>query len=261
MGLIGKWKYYIQNILIEEPVLKPLKKALMNTDHLIAVSKYIKDVYAHAGIPREKISVVYNFPPTVTSLPSGEEVKEMLKTLDIIGRRVVLVVGKLSIGKGTPVMLKAASLIGREVENTVVVFVGKPAMDFDVPPEARPYVRMAGVCSQKEVMVLNALCEVSVVPGVWPEPFGRILLEAMMFEKPIVATNVGGNPEAVFDGVNGYLVERHKHVDLAEAVIKILKDTKNATRMGKEGKRILKENFSEEMIMENIIDVYNKVLS
>ena len=258
-GTFSKVFYYLQNFLVERPVYRIQRNALINADKIIAISQYVKEAYVHSGIQDDNITVVYNLPPSKDVVASSEFIKSnLVESLNIKNRWVVLVVGKLSIGKGTLVMFKAAALIGKAVPDTLVLFAGKPAMDIRIPPESQPFVKIAGSCTQEEVMALNKLCNVSVVPGIWPEPFGRVLYEAMSAEKPIVATNVGGKTEAVIHGINGFLVERHSPEAIAEPVVKLLKNIELANQMGKKSKIILERCFSEELILKKVLNIYEK---
>ena len=85
---------------------------------------------------------------------------------------------------------------------------------------------------QAELFALYRAADVVVVPSVWPEPLSRVLLEAMRIGRPVVATAVGGTPEAVEDGVTGLLVPRQDPEALAKAVIELLLDPERRERMG-----------------------------
>jgi glycosyltransferase involved in cell wall biosynthesis len=95
-----------------------------------------------------------------------------------------------------------------------------------------------------------------VIPGLWPEPFPRTILESTYFGKPIVASDVGGNSEGVDDGKNGYLIQNESewHKRLQE----LIDDATKRKRMGKRSKEIYKRRFSTEKQIAKIITDYKR---
>lgn len=87
------------------------------------------------------------------------------------------------------------------------------------------------------------------------------LLEYMASAKPIVTTSVGGTPEVVQEGVNGFLFQPGDHLALAEK-IKLLLDNKSLARdLGRNGRDIAIRKFSEEAMMTKIVDLYSEMLA
>ncbi len=76
------------------------------------------------------------------------------------------------------------------------------------------------------------------------EPFGRVLIEAMALEKPVVAIRGGGAPEIINDGRTGFLVDRGDLPGFAARLVTLLKDQRLRTRFGKNGRRDVLERFS-----------------
>ena len=76
----------------------------------------------------------------------------------------------------------------------------------------------------------------------------------------IVATRVGGTPEAVRDGENGILVEPHDHEQLTEALVRIINDPALRKRYGACGRRIAETEFSWETIARQYLDLFEQVV-
>jgi N-acetyl-alpha-D-glucosaminyl L-malate synthase BshA len=93
------------------------------------------------------------------------------------------------------------------------------------------------------------------------ESFGLVALEAMACEVPVVVSRVGGLPEVVTDGREGFLVEVHDVEKMAERAIEILSDDELRDRMGKLGRRTAKARFCADEIVEEYERFYEKVLS
>jgi glycosyltransferase involved in cell wall biosynthesis len=97
-----------------------------------------------------------------------------------------------------------------------------------------------------------------VLPSLY-EGFPLSVLEAMAAGRPVVATTVGGTPEAVVDGVTGYLVPPAEPAALAEAVNRVLADPARAKAMGRAGRARAKESFSAAAMARRYADTYEAV--
>jgi glycosyltransferase involved in cell wall biosynthesis len=91
----------------------------------------------------------------------------------------------------------------------------------------------------------------------WEEVFGWMIAEAMAYQKPVVATRVGGIPELVRDSVSGFLVERGDIHDTAEKIIQLLESPELRRRMGKAGSQIAKEKFELRRNVSKLIELYD----
>lgn len=92
------------------------------------------------------------------------------------------------------------------------------------------------------------------------EGFPLVNLEAMAKKTPVIATAISGIPEAINDGVNGFLVEHKNESDLAEKLNRLLSDKAFSLKIGEAGYEYVKENFSSDRFRERILDIYKKVL-
>jgi len=83
------------------------------------------------------------------------------------------------------------------------------------------------------------------------------LKEAQLMKRPVIATNVGGNPEMMRDGVTGFLVEKGDHKQLIEKIKLLLADKKLSEQMGNEGRKFIEETYSWEVATKKIIQILN----
>ena len=102
----------------------------------------------------------------------------------------------------------------------------------------------------KEVENIYHTADIIVVPSRWQEPLGLINLEAGACSKPVVATRVGGIPEVIHDGINGYLVEPGDIEALTAKVITLINDPPGRKFMGESGRRLVEEKFTSLPIRE-----------
>lgn len=93
------------------------------------------------------------------------------------------------------------------------------------------------------------------------EGFSNAIVEAMAASLPVVATNVGGNAEAVQNGVSGYIVPSEDPQALAASIMQLLADPIKAKEMGAAGKQRVAEKFTIEAMMKQTITTYKKLLT
>lgn len=92
------------------------------------------------------------------------------------------------------------------------------------------------------------------------EGMGIALLEYMAFHKPIVSTNAGGIPEVVQEGVNGFLVNPGDYKSMAAKIIELARDENLRRQMGDEGFSILKDKFTDTIMVSDIEKLYDQSL-
>jgi glycosyltransferase involved in cell wall biosynthesis len=183
------------------------------------------------------------------------------------GAPVVLVVSRLSPLKGLEPFLEAAALVAREFPAARFVIVG------DTNPSERPYwsiltsltntlgltesVTFAGL--RRDVPKLLAAATVSVMPSL-NEALSNVLLESMAAGAPVVATRVGGTPEAIDDGANGMLVPPGDPRAMAKAIADLLADPEKARRLGVAARQSINERFSMERMVSATEQLYQALL-
>lgn len=215
-------------------------------------------------IAEDKIVKIYSGIELDRFRPVTEEIKNRIRKRWNIGQEeaVIGVVSKLWEGKGHTVLIKAFKELKKEIDAARLVIVGEGDL-YD-----RLYnlvVRLGLIDSvlftgfQKDVSDIIATFDVAVLPSFF-EGMGRVLLEAMAMEKPVVASRIGGIPELVKDGINGFLTNPGDVQGLSEAIQKILGDRKLASEMGKEGRKMTADQFSAGAMVQAIKKVYYECL-
>jgi glycosyltransferase involved in cell wall biosynthesis len=226
-------------------------QALARADAVVAVSRGILEIYPERLVGGGRSEVVHTLPPMITP-PAPEASVALRARLGIGPGPLVLYAGKLSRGKGTPVLAAALPEIRRAVPGVRFAFAGKG----ETAPPAAPDVHVLGSLPQPDLFALYTAADVVVVPSVWPEPLSRVLLEAMQLGRPVVATRVGGTPEAVDDGVTGLLVERGDAAGLARAIAELCLDPERRLKMGAAARERAREVFREDRIVDGLLEVY-----
>ena len=101
-------------------------------------------------------------------------------------------------------------------------------------------------------------CDVVALPYVEASQSGVVQL-AYAYSRPVVATHVGGIPEAVVDGTTGMLVAPRDSEQLAQALITLLRDRENCTRLGSQAHQFAVERFAWEPIAEQTVLIYARI--
>lgn len=103
--------------------------------------------------------------------------------------------------------------------------------------------------------------DILVHPTNRKEPFGLVLIEAMSYGKPVIASRIGGIPEVIEDGVTGILCESEKEKEFADAIIKLIEDKELRRRMGEMGRERVRRMFSMDRLANDMDNIFRQVAS
>ena len=92
------------------------------------------------------------------------------------------------------------------------------------------------------------------------EAWGLVNLEAMQAGLPVISTDEGAIPDIVEDGITGFISRKQDPVDLANKIAILLKDENLRSKMGNKGREKFLKNYTHDLVVEKIIDVFNKVI-
>jgi glycosyltransferase involved in cell wall biosynthesis len=183
------------------------------------------------------------------------------------GVRIGLI-GRISPWKGQHIFIQAAALIHRRYPAARFEIIGAPLFS-EVEYESQLHelcrtldltnvVQFAGFV--EDVPARVAQLDIVVHASTTGEPFGQVIIEAMAGEKPVVATNGGGVPEIVQDGITGLLVPMGDVEKMAEALDYLLANPDVAHQMGQEGRSRVLANFTIQRTARMVESVYREVL-
>jgi glycogen(starch) synthase len=177
----------------------------------------------------------------------------------------ILCLGRLVTDKGFDLAITAiAALFHRYPRVRLIIAGGGPArlaLEQQVAAlQLNRIVEFVGEVAPPEVLSLINKATVVLVPSRWREAFGLVVLEAAQMARPVVATRVGGLPEAVIHEQTGLLVEKENSQALAEAVAFLLDHPDIATRMGREGRERALNQFSWKRYVEAYDALYRSLV-
>lgn len=252
------------------------RTAVQAADAVIAVSAGMReDVLAtYPALDPSRVHVVKNGIDTAVWYPAAPDPEESV--LDELGvdpsRPMVAFVGRITRQKGVPHLIAAAHRFHPDVQ--LVLCAGAPDTP-EIGAEVKTAVdelaaQRSGVFWVRDFLPVNEIREILsaatafVCPSVY-EPLGIVNLEAMACGTAVVASDVGGIPEVVDDGVTGTLVHydaddaRGFEAGLAVAVNALVDDPALAARFGQAGRQRCIDEFSWARIAEQTLDIYRKV--
>jgi len=228
-------------------------------DRVFAVSEQVRRHCIDVdGIKPSRVQTIYN----------GLDLADWSSTSSaakLEGEVLVATVGNIRRVKGHDVFIRAAASVAAQFPNVTFSIAGD-VLEPDYFAELQVLVRDLNLPDRfrfaggvKDLREHLATADVFVLPS-RSEGFSNAIVEAMAASLPVVATNVGGNAEAVQDGVSGVIVPAEDSGALAAAIVHLLSNPAKARQMGAEGKRLVAEKFTTEAMMTQIINVYGSLL-
>lgn len=226
---------------------------------MVAVSADLKRFLSErVGIPLRHIRVVHNG-IDLHRYKSKESIYHVRKELRIGAEQPVIgTVGNLFAVKGQIYLLKACKIVAGTFPNFVLVVAGDGEQSSFLEKEATSYgiadnVKFLGF--RNDIPSILDAIDVFVLPSL-SEGLPLSVLEALALQKPVVATNVGGIPEIIEDGITGYLVPPRNPEALATKIVHLLRHPEVAINMGRVGRLRVDECFSLEKMIEKYQSLY-----
>lgn len=237
------------------------KKACENSDRIIAISEMTKrDIIDYFGIDKHKIDVVYQSCHPIfeqqTSSVQRNEIREKYTLPD----KYILNVGSIESRKNLLLIVKALKHIPEDVS---LIAIGKRTKytndieEYINKHQLNDRVHLLHNIPFQELPVFYQLAKLFVYPSFF-EGFGIPIIEAMHSNIPVIATTGSCLEEA--GGPDSIYINPNDEIELATNINKILTSPKLADEMAAKGKEYIKR-FSEKKIAQDIMEVYQKVLS
>jgi glycosyltransferase involved in cell wall biosynthesis len=121
-------------------------------------------------------------------------------------------------------------------------------------------VSFTGKVSEIELIKLYKEADIVLLPSIFPDPAPLISMEAMYYGKPLIASNIGGIPESVNHGVNGFLVPPNDPKKTANAILELVNNPGLRYHMGKKGREEFEKKFSNDELISRTLKLYQTQL-
>lgn len=230
---------------------------------MVAVSENLKQfIVEKVGVDSGHVKVVYN---GVDLLPhcGPADIDQCRKELDLpTGDQIVGVVGNLYPVKGHQYLIAAIPAVLAKCPNTTFIFAGRGQLEGELKEQAHQLgvaqkVRFLGL--RQDIPRILAVLHAFVLPSL-SEGLSLAILEAMVAGKPVIATDVGGNPELVEDSETGYLVPSQNSQALADRLISLLMNRDRALQFGKVGQLRAQGQFSLRTMVREYQAIYDQCI-
>ncbi|HBR68873.1 MAG TPA: hypothetical protein DEA55_05810 [Rhodospirillaceae bacterium] len=238
----------------------------ITASHIVLNSQASYDAWIKSGGRRKNVNIIYSGidgGKIDSDLRDKEEINRHKKAFSPDGKPLVGIFGRITSWKGQDVFLEAVA----KVAGINAMIVGDCFFGEDKYLESlKDAVKSLGIESRvtftghrDDIEKLMAACDIAAHCSTAPEPFGRVIVEAMMCGTPVIAANAGGAREIVIDGETGQLTPPGEVQALAEAMQKYLDRPEWAAQMAKKAKARAKELFSEDALIEKSMKIIDNL--
>jgi glycosyltransferase involved in cell wall biosynthesis len=265
LGEVGHRRPYIVSTVHSSRVRSEEDREMLRVltprmDQLIAVSTAIEAKLEAEGRTTAPIRRIYNGVDL-----SRYENQEPCCTLPEEyglepGSQIVGVVARLEPEKGHPTLLEAWPAVLRSVPDAYLLIVGEGSRRDALEALARDLRiahRVVFTGRRDDVPAVTAALDVAVLPS-YREAQGLSILEALALSRPVVASNVGGIPEVITDGITGLLVPPHDPDALAAAIVRLLRDHPFADTLGRAGHDMVHDRFDITVMVGLVQQIYEE---
>jgi glycosyltransferase involved in cell wall biosynthesis len=247
--------------------------SLSAVNHIIAISRNVRNSLLAAGISSGRISVI---PPPINEnrfsvQRDSTDIRHQLNLAD--KDQILLFVGNLTQAKGFDILLKTIKALHPKWPRLRLIYTVErgPAITHGREKVIRELIANLGIHDRiiefgivKNMPKLMAACDVIVVPyrsTDGPSDYPMAMLEAMALGRPVVATRVGGIPEIIINGKTGVLVAPDDPAGLAHGIAAVLSAPGQAKAMGEAGTSIVRKRFVSTTIAQAMEQIYSQVLN
>jgi glycosyltransferase involved in cell wall biosynthesis len=243
------------------------EKMLERATKIIAVSHFTKrELLNYYKVPEEKIRVIHNGVDTKKFQPAKDK-RKIKEELGFNPNDLAIVsVGRLYARKGLFTLIESMPAVVKRFKNARFIISGKGQSD-----EMRKLLNYADKLGVKDSIIFTGYYPDKKLPKLYQaadvfafstfyehHPFA--VLEALSTGLPVVTTNVGGIPETIESGKNGFLVEPFNPKQFADRILYLLEHPAEAAEMGSLARKTILERFDWRIVVKDALKVYDEAL-
>lgn len=249
---------------LNKRLLKPKNaEYFMNIGKIICVSNEIADDLKSMSVPASKLEII----------SSGIYLKDF-KNIDEnkiaalrnqYSKPIVVSVGVLRINKGFTYLIEAFRQIKEKIYSATLIIIGEGPEGKNLEKQAsdisgiyflgrQEYDKVIEYLEAADIFVLASISTANDREGM-----PTSIMEAMAAGLPVVATKVGGSPNFIKDGINGFIVNQGNSLEIYQAALKILSDNELSSKMRAQNLEDIKQK-DWPVIVQKINEVYKSIL-
>lgn len=243
-------------------------------DAVIAVSHFIKKELVQSGYAEHRVEAIHHGIELERFAPVGPTEREhiLARYPRLRGRRVMFHPARMSLAKGSDLVVKAFARVREKLLDACLVLAGtEKTVDWGSYQDRE--IALINTLIHKldiendvfikffpwdEITEMYRVADVAVYPSIFDEPFGLVMLEAMASGTPIVVSRSGGMPEVIEDGFNGFVVPPRDEHALAGRCLFILQNPGESERLIANGLRRVRERYTNDIMVDKTLDLYKR---
>ncbi len=259
---------FVCHLRLPPPPLKTLgiqwSIGMQGATRLIAVSKQTKVDWVNKGFKEDKIDVVYNGINTETFQSSTDRI--ITKSKWGFSENIILIsyIGRLDKEKGLETLIRGFRLFLDRHRNAKLLIAGKPLCQNDNYKKTLQQL-ISNLEIQENVIFFGHLknttpiyqiSDITVLPSLHSEPFGRTIIESMACGTPVVASRTGGIPEILTEEFQSWLFEPGNAQDLADTLNLVLKQKHSVLQLSVRCRKHVLCNFHLDRMVDGVEQVF-----
>lgn len=240
--------------------------------HIIAVSHFIEKELIGIGCNHHQTTTVHHgidekmFNPKVNPKPIYKKYPQLKD------KKIFFHPARMGMAKGCDVSIKALRLVRERVPEAMLVLAGtRNIVDWGLTQQ-KDIAYLVHLVEKfdlrdnilidsyllEDMPMIYAASQVCIYPSTASEPFGLTMLEAMASAKPMVVTKMGGMPEIIGDGINGFVIPVKGYEELASRVIQLFSNDELRDRLGHVGRNMVEKSYTRKSVARETLGLYNK---
>lgn len=225
--------------------------------HALFCSRYLSEALHESGVSFRKTAIIYG----AIDVGPYLAVERAVELSDDVSPFTLLFVGRLHPDKGVHTAIEAVGAFVRKHGPQTVRLCIAGAENSDYLEQLQTLVRTRGLTSVVEFLGVvpkermpdvYARSDVLLFTSIWPEPFGRTLVEAMASGVAVISTCVGGAGEIVESGVNALTFEAGDAEELTEQIERLIGNPEHCLQLARTGRRTILEGYRLERMVDEI---------
>ncbi|BAY23487.1 group 1 glycosyl transferase [Calothrix sp. NIES-2100] len=254
--------YHLHDILSKEHFSLTNRWIAVNlANHLasvvIANSQASQTAFIEAGGRKELTTVIYNgFEPKIYQTDESD-IRQLQQELGLVGKFVVGHFSRLSPWKGQHILIDA---LAQSPPQVTVLLVGDALFgEQDYVQQLHRQIRVLGLEKRvkflgfrSDIPQLMAACDLVAHTSTFAEPFGRVIVEAMLCGTPVIASKAGGAMELIKPGINGFLFQPGDSQELAQVITACLHQRHNSATIAHNARKMAIQRFNVSNINQQI---------
>lgn len=244
-------RFYLSSSRIKKYALKTILKS---TDQIIALSEYWREFFEHT-VGLENVITVFNGISTSNYQTHYSARWNGMAHGDIN----ILFVGEIGVRKGVFDIEKTVPLISQKTNDFLFTLAGKAPNQYQAKQENRHMQYVGEIAGERKYRYYQN-ADIFVLPS-YAENLPLVILEAMASGLPVVATSVGGIPEIIKDGENGFLIQPGDYRGLAEKITYLIEHPDARKEMGRRNRELAIKQYDFSRVVDDLDRIYQSLIN